>query len=736
MDRNKFDNFDTGWRKNKYILKDDMRINTRDRKSNLRRLLRRSIAAVIGKPRRTATIVLAAFVLSLALPQLQQACFALTIGLSESKDHPKGVEIPPESELNPAETVKPQPQSKTPSPGQQPSPSGQPSQQPKPSKQPPAPGEKKPYKGIFAAWEPFDKLMPLKTATISVSAINLLQDQQWMVNNSNYNGFVNYYIEGGKSIGFVKDLNVKMTSNRQNRKNLNSNKSTNVSGKIKGAVVTYARNSTLSNSGSDSSASTSINNSQKYNVNYQVSKRFSASFAADRNMTRSITSSAVTQTTDRRQAWGAKYQPGGNIIIEASQVMSANRNYISGAMNKTSVGDIKATMPISKRFTLAAEWQYVGNHSMTDSVTAGTETRKTSRIMTVGYQFSPDLKLDYIFTLADDRSHTSAIRTNIGTTSREMKFQYGIFPWLKFNGANQVSFSETSGKTAQRNGQFNIDHKKMRFAPGNTSVQINKKVTVTPSEADPNTTENYTLTINTPLNYMKNRLNLSHQYTLTDNSTSAIASENSSRSISHNYNLGYKLTKTLTLSETINRTDSENSTLDDITSQNANVTTTNKASYQIRKPFTKRIRRVHALEYAYSETKNDTSNYIPTYSFSSSNVIKNSGIFSLKDKKWQATYTVEDSISKPLEGNNAHALMHKIDWNFGRILGCKFIGNYSLTKQSGGNSVAGTIMKATKEIDNTMSLSIAYEFSKNQNDTTYSSNTLLKYFEFGAEFKY
>lgn len=661
------------------------------------------------------------------LPLAPSTGFALTIGLNESKDHPKGIEIPPDDQMNPAEKVKPAPVSKAPSQQQASQPSAQPA-----AKQPSGPS--KPYKGIFAAWQPLDKIFPLKTATLGVYGINRLSDQRWMVNNSAYTGWSNYYVEGGRSVGVLKDFKGKFQYNRQMKKQLTSSSMMNYSAKMFGFDVAFNKNINKSNNGSGASISTSINNVQKTTVGWSPSKRFSAGYAIDRNSSRSINPGAISQSVERKQSWTAKYQPSDKITVNASQITSANRNYLDGSVAKTIVTELKVISPVSKRLNLEAGYQFVGNRNIQGATSS--DVRKSTRTLGASYQLTPDAKLNYTFSMADDKNISSSLKTDFGTTSREMKFQYAVFSWLKFDGKNQVSFSENAGKTAQRQAAFNVDHKNIKFLPGATSVNINKNVTVSPTAADPKTTSNYTLSVSTPVNYMKNRLALTQQYTLNENSSSSyLTPVQLTRSISNNYTALYKLSKTLSIGENINQSDNSSSTISGITSQSVNKTFTDKITYHVKQPFTKKIRAAASFEYSLSRTRNQSRNIIPTESLTLNNVLKNTGVFVFKQKKWNASYTVERGVNKPKDAAMSRALMHKLDWNLGDLFGYKFNGNFSTTKQNGGG-VAGGVMKLVKEYGDSSLVSMSYEFTKNQSIDNISQNTFDKYFEIGAEFKH
>ncbi len=666
------------------------------------------------------------FVMFPVLPEIVPGkALALKIALQESSDHPKGVEIPPPDQMNPAEPVKEEKKG-TPQQAQAAAPAKS------SEKKPQAPTKE--YSGVFKVLEPLKKVFPLKTGTVGLYGVNLLSDEAWSVNFSRYTGYGTYYLEGGKSIAFLKDFNAKFQQGKQLKNQLRSSQMMDMSAKVYKFDVKYSKKVNRNRAqGIDTAMSVADN--RNFSVGYSPSNNLSIAWVMDSKASKSLNSASPTRTVNKRNDIKVKWKATEDLDVELSQSLSSNWNYNDDTVAKVRNTDIKLSFPLSQRMGMQLGYNFVGNRNLQAGSASDSETRKTTRYVGMDYAFNKDAKVSYRFDVSKDRNQSVDLLTNSDITSRDLNLKYTIFKWLKFNGQNKVAFSESAGKNAVRKGSFSIEHKNLSYLPGTTKVNIQKNLTKTGSNADPKTTSNYTLSVNTPLKYFKNMLSLSHNFNMSDRLEMTESDESRNRSVTHTYNGTIKLSSAMSIGTSLRNTNSIQNNLIAITSDSVNRTLTDKVTYLIKKPFTQKVGFAEKLNYTFSRTNSKSTTYIPTYSLTKTDVFKNQGVLALKGGAWNGNYTLEQTMSKPKGGINAKALMHKFVWNLNDIMGFKFTGNYSLTKQNDG-SVSGGVFKMSKEQESKNLLTFLYEFSKNQKEEDRENNKLNRYFEAGLEMKF
>lgn len=656
---------------------------------------------------------------------LPAPALALKISLSESADHPKGVEIPPEDKLNPAEPVKNTKSSQPQTPAQQQSVgTNKSASQPSSQSQQPQQQTKKLH-GIYELWSPFNRYFPLKNATVSATLTNLLNDKAWSVYFSRYSSVGNYYIEGGKTLGPLKNLTGKFQFSRQLRVTATSNSMQEWSAKIFGMDVRYNWRTQRTSQGFGASAATNVSDQRKTTVNYAPNKRIALGYTAESNAARAI-SNSPNRTVNKKDTWMMTWAPNEKVKLQIANSATSNWNYSSDSVVKILQTDMKLTLPISKRLSADLGYQFLGNRNV--QATGAAENRKSNRSVAVSYLLKKDARLTYAYNSASDRAHNTSVYTNFDALSRDFQLQYPIARWIKFTGQNTVTFSENSGKTAVRQGNLTFDHTKLHVLPGNTSVQVQKNMSRSGDRAAPNTDQNFTLAVATPVDYWKKRITLRQQYNLNQRRTLTPTSEQSSRTESRVYEGSLKITPSLTGVESLNINDTSSSTPVTVSSSSMSRTITDRATMLIKRPFSKRLRTVPTMNYSFSKTRNVNRTVIPTYAKTEAIVLKHSGVFDLKEKNWNGNYTIERSASKQPTGPIARSVMQKLNLTFNNVFGYNLSVNYTTASQQGGGVSSG-IFKAIRKYGSKYTLSLSYQFSKSQTEQGRASNTMDRIFE-------
>ena len=638
---------------------------------------------------------------------LPQPTFALKIKLEESPDPPKGVEIPPEDQLNPSEPVQPAPAQKPSETAPAAAPSAPTASQAE------APGTP-PLHGIFRVWEPLQNVFPLKNASITSNITNLLNDRAWNVFFSRYNAAGSYYLEGGKTIGFLKNFNAKTQYNHQIQTNITTNKMTGMSAVIARIQTKYSRITNQTVQFQSGAGSKNITDNRKLAFSHQLNSKVTLGFDREENLTRGVSANPA-KTTNRKGTYTLEWNISDKRKLTLSHGNVSNRDLINGNVSKIVQTDLKYAFPVWRKFGMELGYQFLNNRASQPNSPGENENRKSTRSLGFTYQLSPDMKLVYLLSNIIDRQCAPGIFTNYSSTIRELQLQQTITPWLNFNGKNTVSFSGSTGKTAIREGTFNLDHQNISLLPGNTSVQLRKNLSRSGDRSNPTSNENYTISVNTPLKYFGGRLTVSHLYNYNQTGNLSNTGEQRNLSVIRKYEGAYKVTQSLSISNSLNNV--ENTTMNlsgqQTPSNSMNRTLTNSATLQVKFPFTKSYDLIPSMNFSHRLTRNMNDTYSPGVNKDETIVVSNSGVFNLKGNNWNGSYTLERSVNKAKTGQFTRATQNKLLLNHNSFYGFKFDAAISLASQKNGGTSSG-VLKMTRQLNPKSILSFSYQYNKNQ----------------------
>ncbi len=645
-----------------------------------------------------------AFLIAVTLAAMMPlSAAALEITFEKSPDAPKGIELPPPDKMNPA-TPKAG-SSGAPSGGTR-SPGGQSS------------GEKK-YTGIFRLAEPLKPVFPLKTGTVTQNITNFYNDTTSGVHLTRKNIFGNYYIEGGRSYGFVKDFKAKFQYNRQIKSTVTVNSMNEYSAKIIGVDLKYTRNANR-----NFQTDTTVADNRRLSVNYQKNKDLVLAYYNDYSINRTM-SASPTRTTTRKETYTATWAITDNIKLNSSFLETANRNTANSPTTKAIQDEAKITWQPNKTIAFEIGTAFTGNRTL-DANDAN--TRKLSNFANVSYQFAPKSRLTYKIGNSNERNYTVSSYTRYDTRQNEFLIQHEFFKWLKLTAANKATYNQSSGKATDRNLTLTVDHKK-GYLPGSTSIQWkNNKNSVT-ATTSPSTSKNSTVTISSRLSYLDGHLNINPQYTGNGATTESPTTDSTTDSISRKVETSYKLTPTLTIANTVDKTENRNSSYSSGTSNHGatdNLSITDRITYIIRQPFTKRVKILPTVTYTMSHVRNSNDVIIPDNGNAETDVFKNTGVFNFKGKTWNGSYTLEKSTNKnhntTVSFNRSN--MQKFIVGFTDIYKCKFTLDYTITKANTGTSSRSGVLTLARKISARETLNFNYRLSRTTSDTASENNRI------------
>lgn len=654
-----------------------------------------------------------------------RTAYALKITLEESADHPKGVEIPAEKDLNPAEPVKSSAAAPAESTQAPPQTVSNPASAPTAPK---APAEEKLH-GVFALWQPLQELFPLKNGTISSTITNLTSDHAWFVFFSRYNAAGNYYLEGGRSIGPLKDFNVKTQYNRQLQTTLTSNSMTEFSTKLFGVQLKQSRNTTRTSQGLNPTAPMSISDNRRFSANYALNKNVTLDYCNEENISRTL-SDAPSKTQIRRNTAAIGWNINDRMKLKLSRSSTANRSHATGAVSKVVQLDTQLSYALIPELDLVLGNQIVSNRM--SSAATGNEQHKSIRTLGLQYQMADGTKVGYNFVLTSDRYNAPGVYTDYNSVDREMLIQRAIFSWLEFTGRNKVGFSENSGKTAQREGTFSLKHQKLQFFPGDTRLQIRKNLNKTGDRNNPTSNVGVAYSLTNTLHYLNGNLTLNSQFNNDRNDLLAATGDQRNHTETNRYDVAWKALPSLTLNHSLTATLNTCEAAAGTTGRSKNKTTTDTISHLIKMPFTKKVSRINSLNLSQTMTRLTVQTDVPNPGRTETIVTKAAGLFNVADKGWTGNFGIEKSMNKPQQGAYLRGMQYRMAFNRENIHGWSVSAGMATATQKEGGINSGQF-KVTGPAGVNSKLIFAYQYAKNQDYEERLENTFERTFMIGYE---
>lgn len=582
--------------------------------------------------------------------------------------------------------------------------------------------EKANYHGVFDALTPLSSVLPLKSGNIKLSYLSLANNTgsaATFLSRRNMTG--GYFFETAEqNVWKFKNVTAKTQYNRQLRNTLSVNSMDEISADAFGADIKYIR--TVGRTGGG--VSQNVSDARKFSVEYKKENGFAMSYNIDQNISKTI-GGAPTKTNNKKQTWSlttpVNIRKGAKLTLTNSD--TGNWNVTGNTVTKVRQTDAKLDIPVSKQFEVNLAYQFLANRNA-GAAAASSENRKNTRSLGLSYKFAEDAKLTYMYNFSSNHNF-SAFSTNFDTVNRDAQFERSLSNDAKIKMGYTNTYDQSSGRTTVRTGSFSYDHKDFWFLPGSTSVDTRKQFTGSAG----NSNTNYTLSVNTPLSYMKGKLTTTLQNVLSVQN--ALSNSQRTRSLNQTFATDYKITQKLAAGVSFNRVKNGTFTPVAYSALSVNHIRTDKLSYD----FGKKLsfwKRIDGVKYNYAVTRNNIRNEEPAATLTANRVRNHMIDFALKGNKWSGGYGIGRSFSQTTGGQPQRALQHKLGLSMEDLLGCQLSTNYIGSFQQTGSQVSA-IFKLTRKISDKTSYFFSYEALRNKSRAAGAVNSQNRFLELGAD---
>lgn len=646
---------------------------------------------------------------------------ALMLQLEESEVPPAMIEMPQVEELDVVDTSQ---NTSTSSSAQQPgwedvtnTSAGKP--QPQTTK----PDAKK-YKGVFKLWEPIDKFLPLKSATVDMLAVSFANDLEWKrTPGSHNNKFGNYFIEAGRSFGSIKDFNLKIQSSKQLKNQYARNEFIEMRANIFGLDTVFSKKSSLS--ASVGSMNSTLGTT--WGVKYKLVNGLS--FGLNSIETKTSSSSAVAPTINRQLGYSIGWDRK-KYRLNLTNSATRNFNNSNGSVTKNTQSVLQISVPVSNIIDINLRLQLSGTNNAVPGSTS-TKDDKFTKALGVMYRPSNKMSIAYNRTLTDNESVTQTAVTNYGIVSNEYLMNYAFSNRLKLQSKSTISSNESTGKTTDYSNTILYNHQKFNWLPGATTFAVSSKF----SNPSGGTQKTKTSTVNMPLTYLKGKLGINLHRTQNQQFTISAGTASQTDSLTHKVGGSYKITSSLSLNSSVNQVKSSSQSGGMVQNIGANRTYDDNVTYTIKNPLSKRIGPLKKLDFKVGKTANRNAIVMPSMSLTTTDATKQSGDFLFNSSNWNGTYSYSWGHARQNFGMATKVRQHRISWNISDILGCRVTANYTTGRQVVGLSSSG-IFRAERTLNDKSNMYLNYEFSRNQDNSVATNNKFMKYLEAGMQMRF
>lgn len=590
-------------------------------------------------------------------------------------------------------------------------------------------GEKDRYRGIFALLKPLSQVVPVKSANFKTNFIKLAKNQGgpgFLLNHS----FGNYFLElGGKDVGPIKQLTGKTQYAREIKSAPVANGMNEVSAKILGADVKYARTHTKSVSGTGAATAINVQENRSWGITYQTKKGGAFAYSRTHNWTQAE-GGAFSKNGTEQESINVAYPLTRKIKFTHQSGLNLSINNTSGDKTRATQTNTRFDFPLTKKLTGGLGFQTMGNESRPGNFTIGQITRKRAVSGNLSYALTEKIKLLYFAQRDNNRISAPNSFTKFGESKKNILLEGPLTGKVNFRLGMDTQINASSGKTGVKSGNLSFNHNSSRLFPGTTTLDTRRQY----SHAGTSSSLETTRTLNTPLTYLKDKLKVNFQNTFT--SQKNLVNQDVNDTSNKNYTVNYALSPriNLGLGYTSNRTLGNLGTGGISARQTTTVASQTATVNLPRLPWIK-LGNLKAAQYTYGLFDNHSRTDVPTVTITNNQSPKHALSLAFAGKDWTGSYGLDRSRSFSNPGEAQRAYQHNISFQANNFKGFQVTMTYLGGFLKSSDQETG-VFRLSKKKNEHQTYYLSQEFFQSNDKSAPNKASKNRYLEAGLEFTF